>query len=388
MTHQAVRERWLPTRFEMTPKSVSVGWMDFGSAPISEPFFHQTLRRLRTQEPPAATRTTPLGELFEAAGALTPIKPSGIILHVSRCGSTHLANLLRAGRGVTVLCEARHFGSFFHPFALAKTPFPREGWEEARAALLNSMSTLYGHSPSGAPAQLVIKCNAINILHARMIRRVWPDLPAVILVRDPLEVMVSNFGIAAGWVRWKQRPFPARLMGMTPEQLAAMPLEEYCARMIGLFCRAAAGVTDDLYRVFDYSSLDLAQAYQIAAHFGIEMPSPDSEVIQRITATYAKDPEKKRRFEDDCERRLLPFLSRQLHHLSLLTRRHAFRDKAGSALSTSSCSSATPACRCLPCRRSLRLSTATAWVSISPIPARASRGAASSGGRPRRRRST
>jgi hypothetical protein len=300
---QTPPQRWLPTRFYMTSASVSVDWLDFGPTALYEPFYHQTVRRLRSQNPPAATRTTSLTELFEAALPLKPIKPSGIILHVSRCGSTYLANLLKASRGVTALCEARHLGSFFHPFAFAKSPFPRDGWEEARRDILNSMSTLYAHDALGAPTKLIIKCNAISILHARIIRRLWPDVPAVILIREPLEVIVSNLDKAAGWVRWKERPFSARLMGMTPERLGEMPLEEYCSRMLGLFCRAVAGVVDGLYRVVDYNSLDLRAAYEIARHFGIEMPPADSKVIQSIVTTYAKDPDKKQCFEDDRERK-------------------------------------------------------------------------------------
>ena len=209
MTSHA-ENNWLPVRFAFTPRSVSVRWMDFGQTTLSEPFFNQTLRQLRRTEPPAPERMTDLSELLKSRAAVTPVRPAGIIFHVSRCGSTFLANGLKAAEDVIVLSEAAVFGVFFLPQVFRASPYPEEGWDDARRTLLECVISLYAHRLGHRTQHVVIRCHAASMLQIRLVRSVWPDVPMVVLIRDPVEVMVSNLARPSAWLRSKNTPLRAR----------------------------------------------------------------------------------------------------------------------------------------------------------------------------------
>ena len=295
---------WLPVRFAFTPRSVSVRWLDFGRTTLSEPFFNQTLRQLRRTEPPAPERMTDLSELLQSRAGVTPVRPAGIIFHVSRCGSTFLANGLKAADDVIVLSEAAVFGVFFLPQVFRASPYPEEGWDEARRTLLECVISLYAHRFGHGPQRVVVKCHAASMLQIRLVRSVWPDVPMVVLIRDPVEVMVSNLARPSAWLRSKNTPLRARAAFGWPEhEIETMSREEFCARGIGRFCLSAAESKETNRDVIDYRELDIDKVYDVARTFGITMPPQDSPAIDRVKSVHAKDRTGERAYADDSARK-------------------------------------------------------------------------------------
>jgi hypothetical protein len=304
MRVESTAERWLPVTFKFNPHMVSVQWVQFGPKPISEPFFGQTVRKLKRSKPVAEEQVTTLTALIERARELTPVTPAGLIFHVSRCGSTLLANALRAGQDVVVLSEARPVGTFFRPNVFRESPFPSEGWEDARRMLLGCVATIYAHSGGSGDPKLVIKCHAASVLQIGLVRAVWPDVPFVVSIRDPLAVMMSLRAKPATWVKTRNRPrIGAYMFGWKPTEVLGMSVEEYCARGLGRFCEVAAGAIGPNCRVIDYESLDSAHIRRIADFFGIALPAEDSPEFRKVLGTYAKDPSGVRPFESDRERK-------------------------------------------------------------------------------------
>jgi hypothetical protein len=304
MKRAKASQRWLPVNFSFKPQSVSVRWLDFGSKRITEPFFMQTIQSLRSANPPAAEQTTNLGPLLELADSLPPVRPAGLIFHITRCGSTLLANVLGTGDRTMLFYEARPIGQFFHPGVFADSPFPEEGWSDARKMLLNAVTSVYADAFGADDPQVVIKCHGVNILQIRMIRSVWPEVPCVVLIRDPLEVMVSNFDKPAGWVSFREHPRVAhKVFGWPEADVRQMSLEEYCARGIARFLECADDVLDSKCKVVDYSHLDSATMVNIADLFQIRIPPPQSPRVLELMATYAKDPDRKMPFVSDYERK-------------------------------------------------------------------------------------
>jgi hypothetical protein len=295
---------WLPVRFSFTPRSVSVRWLDFGRTTLSQPFFNQTLRQLRRTEPPASERMTDLSELLRSRAAFDAVRPAGIIFHVSRCGSTFLANGLKAAENVIVLSEAAVFGVFFLPQVFRASPYPKEGWDDARRTLLECVISLYAHRFGAGTQRVVLKCHAASLLQIRLVRSVWPDVPMVVLIRDPVEVMVSNLARPSAWLRSKNSPARARgAFGWSETEIEAMSREEFCARGIGRFCLSAAEAKDTNRDVIDYRELDIDKVYEVAQKFGIELPPRDSAAIRRVKSAYAKDLTGERTYADDSGRK-------------------------------------------------------------------------------------
>lgn len=284
-------ERWLPINFHFGMTASAVQWIDFGSAEISEPFFHQTLKKLRSAEPQAKERVTSVATLLDLAASLSPARPSGLIFHVSRCGSTFLANILRIGHRVVMLSEARPFGLFFRPNLFRGSSVPEAAWDKTRRMFLDAVATIYAGTGEGERSQVIVKCHPVNLLHVKWIREAWPDVPSVVVIRDPVEVILSNLSRPAGWLSGKHDvAAAAEVFGWRECAVKKMSLEEYCARCIGRFLESAREVIDATCKVIDYRSIEPSSVQKIADLFRINIPAPESQSYQQPVRAYSKDP--------------------------------------------------------------------------------------------------
>jgi hypothetical protein len=293
-------ERWLPIHIEMGPNSLSIRWMDFGMKRISEPFLAQTIQALRSRTPPAREHTTQTASLRELPCAAAPARPAGMIFHVSRCGSSLLVNALRTAQAVEVIAESPVVAAFFQPNAFRGSPVQPERVDETRRLYLEWVVGQYASAARATAQKVVIKWYAADLLRISQIRSVWPDVPCVILIRDPIEVLVSHIADPYGWATWKASPLAAgKAFGWTGQEVTRMSTEEYYARCFGRFCEAASRQVDTPCRVIDYEDLNYRMLREVAALFGIEIPSADASEVTRLFSTYAKDPMGTRPFFDD-----------------------------------------------------------------------------------------
>jgi len=101
---------WVPTEVHFDRAPFYVKWEDLHGQLPSEPFFKQSLDRLRKEFKGTFAIRTDIKTLLNAAALPTSaVEPAGIIFHLSRCGSTLVANCLRAATEALVLSEADPF---------------------------------------------------------------------------------------------------------------------------------------------------------------------------------------------------------------------------------------------------------------------------------------
>src|SRR5215218_6174261 len=81
-------------------------WMDMSDVELKEPFFQQTIDRVRAEQPCRREVFTEFDALLQLDQRLPRVQPRGFIFHSSRCGSTLLANACRAVDHAIVLSEA------------------------------------------------------------------------------------------------------------------------------------------------------------------------------------------------------------------------------------------------------------------------------------------
>lgn len=245
---------------------------------------------------------TPAARLLEWAGSLPFARPAGVILHVSRCGSTLLANVLRTGPRVVMLSEARPIGLLLRPRIFRESSIPEREWHDARKTFLDAVTTIYSRGADGGPSQLVIKCHPVNLLQIRWIRQAWPDVPCIVVIRDPVEVMASNLARPSGWLRGRSDAATAgEVFGWPEHSVERMTVEEYCARGIGRFLESAREVIDGTCKVIDYRNIG-AYIHEVADFFHIKMPAPESASFRQAFLAYSKDPEREWTFESDRNR--------------------------------------------------------------------------------------
>ncbi len=290
---------WVPVDIRLDPRPVVVRealvrWIEVGSTPLAEPFFDHTVEKLRKEAPPAREIDTDLETMQRVAGRVPDVRPAGFIFHLSHCGSTLIANALKTSERAVVVSESRAISN------LLRTRLPEERRPQE---LFSALFSLYATYRTGEPEPLAIKFVSLDILGMKLLRSHWPDVPCVIVIRDPVEVMVTTLR-GKGWMAFQDHPALAcELFGWRDlaRPVPSMIKEEFCARVLGSFCSSALAAMDlaktGKCMVVDYLDLDPRRMREIGEFFGMRLP--DGGAVDQVFQTYAKDPEKAIAYRDD-----------------------------------------------------------------------------------------
>ncbi|HWB97017.1 MAG TPA: hypothetical protein VG672_09955 [Bryobacteraceae bacterium] len=296
---------WLPIEIffdeqpAVTPHAL-VRWMEFGAAPLAEPFFEQTVSNLRSATPPAREVDTDMDTVVRISSRLSPVSPAGFIFHVSHCGSTLLANVLKTAGGTTVVSESRPVTSLLRSYGEPPGHYLKDRWSRTQQTLLRSLMALYAHYRTGEPEQLVLKLTSVDLLSMQVVRACWPDVPCVVVVRDPAEVIVANLR-GGWWLEVKSNPRLAReIFGWEASSCAPeeMSDEDYCGRILGQYLTSALAAVDETCKVIDYEDLNTRRIRDIAEFFQVQLP-PDRQKVDGMFGRYSKDPSGQMQFRDD-----------------------------------------------------------------------------------------
>jgi hypothetical protein len=289
MAHPTLKG-WVPFRIDWQALPPAVEWCYLGRQHLVEPFFDQTI---------SATLQRPFGLLFrqrttlpalaEIASAGGGLEPSGFVFHMSRCGSTLISRMLAALPRTIMVSEPRIIDSIL-----------RNGPRHFRADLLDGiggMIAALGRPRLGDESYYVIKFDCTHITYFDVISRAFPRVPWVFLVRDPVEVLVSQLQRMA--TNLVQGSIPAHVLGLgDSRELSDLSRDEHCARALGAICRAgsqalAAGGGLSL----NFRQLPEAVVTTLAQHFGIALSPSDRQRMLEVSQFHAKDPS--RLFNDD-----------------------------------------------------------------------------------------
>jgi hypothetical protein len=275
---------WSPVRVFRDPDDGwTVEWCWMREERFSDPFFADTIgRALRRPFNQAFRRRTRLEALGEALGGANALRPAGLIFHISRCGSTLVAQMLAAPAGSVVISEAEPVNDILG--AHCRDPAVSDEW---RAERLRWIVTALGNSVPGDPRRFVLKMDSWHTLDLPLIRRAFPGVPSIVLYRDPVEVLVSHER-EPGWMM--QLAHAQSLLGLTLDEAMVLPQAEYRARILERFLRAMLGDDDPACRLVNYAELPGAALEQIPLWFGIDLGTHDRHLIAEAARRDAKYP--------------------------------------------------------------------------------------------------
>src|SRR5438270_6483250 len=98
---------WIPTRLYRAGDRLMADWCYLGDFRLTDPFFGESVRRaFRHPFRVLFRQQTPVDVLIERAATHPGIGPTGFIFHMSRCGSTLIAQMLAASDRNVVVSEA------------------------------------------------------------------------------------------------------------------------------------------------------------------------------------------------------------------------------------------------------------------------------------------
>ena len=299
---------WLPAETNVLVPEPSIDWLHAGATRLTAPFYYDTVRHLRHLPFNRAFRYRMTIDDF-VKSAEPGCAPDGLIFHMSRCGSTLVAQMIMGLKASLVISEPPPLDDVLQ--------FSLLGGEDAAVAALRAMTAAFGRR-GGRP--FVLKLDAWHALALPLFRRAFPETPWIFLHRDPVEVLVSHMRQRGS--QMLPQFFPPRFFGIDLDD--AVPDEDYCARVLGAICNAAAdhaAIGGGL--MIDYRDLPGAVFSAILPHFGVTVSPAERAAMEAVTERdvkaphqgFAPDGEAKRREASDAvrqaaERHLDPALRR------------------------------------------------------------------------------
>ncbi len=269
---------WLPVQVVASQGRIAIDWAWFGAAPLTAPFFEDSLRQaLRRPLNRLFRYRTALDDFIAGAETADSLTPAGLIFHMSRCGSTLTAQMLAALPRTVVIPEAAPIDAVVQ-IGLGC----RRGFREVRQAeLLRAMVTAYGRRRAGDERHLVVKLDAWHTLALPLFRRVFPDVPWIFVYRDPVEVLVSQ--LRQRGMQTVPQLFSPGFYGLAESD--SLPPEDYCARVLARICAAACDHPHGGLFV-DYSELPQAVESRILPWFAL---APDAAALAAMAAVPRRD---------------------------------------------------------------------------------------------------
>lgn len=256
--------------------------------PFSEPFFDDTISRLRSA-PKNQRRFKSLAavELLPAWAAAIRINrsPTAIIFHVSRCGSTLLSQLLALRAAHMVLSEL--------PFldAMLRLPYINTTVSTERAAsLAHAALQLYVHSSVEQPTHIFLKSDSWHLHFYEALRKLYPAVPFILLYRDPWEVLQSQqrrrgMQSVPGLIE------PA-IFGFTAGEDAETDLDVYMASVLKTYFEKMIAIAsvDKTSVLVNYNEGALAAMHKIAEATGLKLDAAYLEAISVRAGYHGKYP--------------------------------------------------------------------------------------------------
>ena len=173
---------WLPHRYEARTRSIL--WC-LPDGPATEPFHDEYIsrclqRRLLNQF--IRPRTPLAGLCSESPPGPGGPAPAGFIFHLSRCGSTLVSGCLSELDGTLVLSEPPVFTEL-----LLDSSLDHAQKRDGIAGLVSAITV-------AVPGRhdLVVKWNAWDIFQWELLQDLYPEVPSLMLVRDPVEILASH----------------------------------------------------------------------------------------------------------------------------------------------------------------------------------------------------
>jgi len=277
---------WMPVDAVVKNGRPGLAWLDMPDVQLTEPFFQQTVDRVRTAHPDREERFTEFDALVQLEKTFASVAPTGFIFHSSRCGSTLLANACRAITDAIVLSEPPAVDKLVARFI---TDADDHGTKENLYSIfLRATVNALAQRRTGQERHLFVKFACCSVSQIDRLRRIWPNVPAVFLYRDPVETIVSNMQNRPAWLMDRDRRILASIIRCAPCAIANMSAEELCARSIASFYTTAHRVANDRTLLLNYHQLSLAEISNALQFFGVRPAATEMETIARQSKTYSK----------------------------------------------------------------------------------------------------
>lgn len=279
---------WIPYKLSVINGLPYCYWLYTGHQPYTAPFFDETISRCM-HLPQNSQRFKSLSSLYmlpEWAAHTASVSPTAFIFHVSRCGSTLIAQLLGLREQHIVLAET--------PFvdALLRLPYQhKEADSELIAQAIPAAIQLYGCQRRGDETHLFIKTDSWHLCFYQQLRQLYPTVPFILLYRSPDEVIRSQRRRRG--MQSVQGIVEPGIFGFDQQEIMDWPLDDYMAKVLERYFTIMLEITsrDPLSLLVNYHEPVLSIMQKIAAFTGITFSENELLHMQERSRYHAKYPE-------------------------------------------------------------------------------------------------
>ncbi|WP_337846096.1 sulfotransferase [Sphingomonas sp.] len=285
---------WLPVRAVPGAAGPAFDWAWFGDRRLSEPLFEDSVIRMASRPLSRILRTrTDLAALIAGAADAQLPAPDGLVFHMSRCGSTLVAQMLAAVPQHIVASEAAPVDAVVQWALTAGAPTAQQ------VAALQAIVAAIGRRRAGDATRYFLKLDAWHVLALPLFRAAFPATPWIFLYRDPGEVMVSHMAMPGMHFSAGMAPGIAPDPGSTP---AITSIEDQGAAVLARYLDAATAQAEDPSGMLvNYAELTAAMESRIPAHFGFTPSATERAAMLTATQRYSKAPDQA--YADDRARK-------------------------------------------------------------------------------------
>ena len=295
-------------------ESALVHWLDAGQNAFKEPFLRESMQLCLNK---------PFNRLFRPNCALdalpeivandAAIEITGFIFHVSRCGSTLLCQMLSHDPENIVLAEPEPLDSLFRI---------GQACGKHNLELVRALVFALARKRNAQAKRCVLKLDSWHVEFAPVLRAAFPEVPWLLLYREPSEVLASNLQVPSSqMIPGSIAHVPA---GMSLLEAVQMTHQRYVAIKLGIIFNGIWQLSADPNALLlNYDALPQPGLSQALAH--LKLPVPRELVAEMLTISrrdakqpdkqFQPDSDKKRAYLDhdarhDCEQFLTPIYQR------------------------------------------------------------------------------
>lgn len=223
-----------------------------------------------------------IASLEKRIGTGPCLPPGAFIFHCSRCGSTLLARLF------AMLATNRVFNEpgAFHAFRDAHwNGMSNPGVQRNLKVLIEA----YGLDPVAQEVRLIIKFDSRAVLAVGALRRSFPDVPFIYLLRKPADVIASLVAAPPGFLGRENRAALSETLGGAERELADYTPEEWAAWYLSRNLETALAQAKCFSDVVDYETFATHYLPLVNRISGSHLTG-EARGVQAILSRHSKNP--------------------------------------------------------------------------------------------------
>lgn len=274
---------WVPIRASESGSRLMLECCWMGRRRLSEPFFDHTVdAALELPFNRLFRRQLEISELVEIESRRPAIRLDGLIFHLSRCGSTLIAQMLAALPWSVVASEPSVVdGAIRH---LLSRP---EASQQALATRLKALLGSLVRPRAGGERAHFAKLDPWHTVHLPIFQRALPETPCIFVYRDPVEVLVSLEREPGG--RLVPGVVDPGLLGLDLDRAMALDRADYHARVLRLICHAALeSFRPGIDLLVNHNQLPQWVGSVLCGELGLDLSEQDRSALENRSMFRAK----------------------------------------------------------------------------------------------------